>query len=298
MLLPAVPPVVLLHKEHIGASTLRAGDTPRPSPRDKVFAAIDRIGEVENGFLKCGRFHVSRVTSLIYFVKYIISLILHSSARSNPALSRAKLPKFCSFRSLLCSAFRSAQIRRHSIYLLRPKPIPGNGCASTGSINSPGRKSRSRLKGMTAAGPRHLYLYGDLFAYQARHPESNCADEHGNACDRKTTGLLYRRHVRIGEIFAIGKELSKLEEVDAGLRRGGLFLAAIPRASLPVSGHRCFLPDAHLGRSLWRRVKKFRPLHQFLCNWKGTLSLGSILQPLPCLTLLAHLTRLSGRVSS
>lgn len=59
--------------------------------------------------------------------------------------------------------------------------------------------------------------FGDVFAEYAHHPESKCADEHGNICDRQTIGLLYRRHVRIGEIVCVGKESNQLEEVDAGL---------------------------------------------------------------------------------
>ena len=63
--------------------------------------------------------------------------------------------------------------------------------------------------------------YGDIFADYAHHPESKCADENGNTCDRQTVGLLYRRHVRMGEINFIGKESNKLEEVDAGLIHSG-----------------------------------------------------------------------------
>lgn len=59
--------------------------------------------------------------------------------------------------------------------------------------------------------------YGDILEEYAHHPESKCADEHGNTCDKQTIGLLYRRHVRIGEVVCIGKESNKLEEVDAGL---------------------------------------------------------------------------------
>ena len=49
------------------------------------------------------------------------------------------------------------------------------------------------------------------------HPESKFADVDGNICDKKTVGLLYRRHVCIGEIIPIGKESNSLEEVDVGL---------------------------------------------------------------------------------
>ena len=62
-----------------------------------------------------------------------------------------------------------------------------------------------------------MQTFGDTFADYAHHPESKCADEHGNVCDRQFIGLLFRRRVRIGEIVAIGKESNKLEEVDAGL---------------------------------------------------------------------------------
>jgi len=59
--------------------------------------------------------------------------------------------------------------------------------------------------------------FGDVIAEYAYHPESKCADEHGNPSDRQTVGLLTRRHVRIAEIVPIGKESNRLEDVDAGL---------------------------------------------------------------------------------
>jgi hypothetical protein len=59
--------------------------------------------------------------------------------------------------------------------------------------------------------------YGDVVTDYEHHPESKCADEHENVCDRQTIGMLYRRRVRIGEIICIGKESNNLEEVDAGL---------------------------------------------------------------------------------
>ena len=51
MLLPAMPAVVLLKEKHVLAPTTRTGNAHRPSPSNEVFAAINRIGEVENGFL-------------------------------------------------------------------------------------------------------------------------------------------------------------------------------------------------------------------------------------------------------
>lgn len=59
--------------------------------------------------------------------------------------------------------------------------------------------------------------YGDVAVDYEHHPESKCSDEFANVCDKQTKGLLYRRHVRIGEIVCIGKESNNLEEVDAGL---------------------------------------------------------------------------------
>ena len=49
------------------------------------------------------------------------------------------------------------------------------------------------------------------------HPESKCADGSGNPCERQTTGLLQRRHVKIDLIKCIGKESNSLETVDEGM---------------------------------------------------------------------------------
>ena len=48
-------------------------------------------------------------------------------------------------------------------------------------------------------------------------PESKCADGSGNPCERQTSGLLQRRHVKIDLIKCIGKESNSLESVDEGL---------------------------------------------------------------------------------
>jgi hypothetical protein len=58
---------------------------------------------------------------------------------------------------------------------------------------------------------------GDVIADYEHHPEAKCADEHGRICEKQTVGLLYRRHIQIGEILGIGKESNHFEEVDAGL---------------------------------------------------------------------------------
>jgi hypothetical protein len=81
-----------------------------------------------------------------------------------------------------------------------------------------GKKFRiTTEKNLSSRFTARVKTYGDVFEEYAHHPESKCADEHGNVCDRQITGLLYRRRVRIGEIIPIGKESNKLEEVDAGL---------------------------------------------------------------------------------
>lgn len=72
-------------------------------------------------------------------------------------------------------------------------------------------------KNFGSSATARVRTYGDVFEEYAHHAESKCADENDNVCDRKTTGLLYRRHVRIDEIICVGKESNRLEEVDAGL---------------------------------------------------------------------------------
>lgn len=72
-------------------------------------------------------------------------------------------------------------------------------------------------KNYTSRTTARVKTYGDVVSEYEHHPESKCADERGNICDKQTQGLLYRRHVWIGEIVAIGKESNNLEEVDAGL---------------------------------------------------------------------------------
>jgi hypothetical protein len=59
--------------------------------------------------------------------------------------------------------------------------------------------------------------YHDVVEEYAFHPEIKCADVQGQPCGKQTRGLSQRRHLRIGDITAIGKESNSLEEVDAGL---------------------------------------------------------------------------------
>ena len=52
-------------------------------------------------------------------------------------------------------------------------------------------------------GDRHtarVKTYGDVLNEYEHHPESKCADAHGDACSKQTVGLLQRRHIRIDQI--------------------------------------------------------------------------------------------------
>jgi hypothetical protein len=49
------------------------------------------------------------------------------------------------------------------------------------------------------------------------HPEAKCADGSCNPCERQTTGLLQRRHIKVDLIKCIGKESNSLESVDEGM---------------------------------------------------------------------------------
>ncbi len=59
--------------------------------------------------------------------------------------------------------------------------------------------------------------YGDVVTEYEFHPESKCADASGDNCEKQTTGLLQRRHVKVDLIKCIGKESNSLESVDEGM---------------------------------------------------------------------------------
>jgi hypothetical protein len=59
--------------------------------------------------------------------------------------------------------------------------------------------------------------YGEILREYEFHPESKCADAHGNPCEKQTVGLLQRRHIEIDLIRYIGKESNALEDVEAGM---------------------------------------------------------------------------------
>jgi hypothetical protein len=69
-------------------------------------------------------------------------------------------------------------------------------------------------------GMRHaarVKTYGDVLREYEFHEESKCADANGNRSGKQTIGLLQRRHIRIDQIKAIGKESNSLEEVESRL---------------------------------------------------------------------------------
>ena len=48
-------------------------------------------------------------------------------------------------------------------------------------------------------------------------PEPKSASSSGDPSERKTIGLLQRRHVRVASILCVGKETNRLESVQQGL---------------------------------------------------------------------------------
>lgn len=65
--------------------------------------------------------------------------------------------------------------------------------------------------------PARVKTYGETLREYKSHPESNCADANGEACDKQTIGLLQRLHVRILKTTHIGKESNKIEDVASAL---------------------------------------------------------------------------------
>ena len=77
----------------------------------------------------------------------------------------------------------------------------------------PNHNARSLWDKRTA----RVKTYSDVLTQYEFHPESKCADAFAKPCERQTTGLLQRRHVKIDVIKCIGKESNSLETVDEGL---------------------------------------------------------------------------------
>src|ERR1039457_91256 len=75
MFLPAMPAAVLLQEPHVGAAALRAGNATGPAPRDQVFAAIDRVGEKDDGLLQCcwlDGFHTANLAGLLILSSILV----------------------------------------------------------------------------------------------------------------------------------------------------------------------------------------------------------------------------------
>src|SRR5450755_1765809 len=78
MFLPAMPAAVLLQEQHVGAAALRAGNATGPAPRDQVFAAIDRVGEKDDGLLQCCRlagFHTANLAGLLILSSILVPFL-------------------------------------------------------------------------------------------------------------------------------------------------------------------------------------------------------------------------------
>jgi hypothetical protein len=81
-------------------------------------------------------------------------------------------------------------------------------------------KKRFRITTQGHWGSRQaarVKTYGDVVTEYEFHPEAKCAGAFGKPCDRQTTGLLQRRHIKIDQIKCIGKESNSLESVDEGM---------------------------------------------------------------------------------
>jgi hypothetical protein len=59
--------------------------------------------------------------------------------------------------------------------------------------------------------------YGDVVTEYESHPEAKCTDSRGNPCERRTVGLLQRRHIKVDQIKSIGKESNSLEDIEEGI---------------------------------------------------------------------------------
>ena len=59
--------------------------------------------------------------------------------------------------------------------------------------------------------------YGDVISEYESHPEPKSATVTGKVCDRKTRGLLHRRHISPSKIDLTGKESNRLEDVRKGV---------------------------------------------------------------------------------
>jgi hypothetical protein len=59
--------------------------------------------------------------------------------------------------------------------------------------------------------------FADVLTDFVMRPEPKSASSSGEACERKTLGLLQRRHVSVASIHCVGKETNRLELVQQGL---------------------------------------------------------------------------------
>ena|ERR1700720_3895367 len=75
MVTTALPAIMLFREHHALAPALGALNTIRPAARNQVFPAVLWIGEVEDRFLKCGRFHALSMLEFDGVVKYIFTIV-------------------------------------------------------------------------------------------------------------------------------------------------------------------------------------------------------------------------------
>jgi DNA-binding transcriptional regulator YiaG len=81
-----------------------------------------------------------------------------------------------------------------------------------------GRTYRITTAGAAGGGPgvARVKSYRDVITEYRLHPEAKSAGSDGTPCGATTTGLLVRRHIVAGRMRYIGKESTRLADVDAG----------------------------------------------------------------------------------
>ena len=183
MLLPTVPAVVFFKEEDVLASATRADNTIRPPTRYKVLTAVGRIREVDDGFLKRGRFHTSRITRIVCFVKYIIALwsIVRSLSKGLQQI-RAWIDCWASFRSFdpnrretepaiwqSIEVSSSGGSRAIEVFSERPVDLRTSYCQWLASVSEKGSEpSAAELEEATGKMKGQVPLHFSLELYERR----------------------------------------------------------------------------------------------------------------------------------
>lgn len=80
-----------------------------------------------------------------------------------------------------------------------------------------GRHYAIATGGQPSESGARVQSYQDVLTAYRHHPESKSAGPDGEPCGKQTAGVLRRRAVRAGSVIYVGKESSRLDEVQARL---------------------------------------------------------------------------------